>query len=669
MLKSVLRAAVPALLALCPALAVAQPAAPAHPTPQAHSASATQPAPVAATAPLPDGKPHTLRAADGQFQLDGKPVRLISGEMHYPRIPREYWRARLRMARAMGLNAITTYTFWNVHEPTPGTYDFAGQNDVAEFVREAQQEGLWVILRPGPYVCAEWEFGGYPAWLLKDPTTVVRSQDPRFLVPATRWLKRLGQELAPLQAANGGPIVLVQVENEYGSFGNDHVYMDLNRKALLDAGFTSTQLYTADGPAEIANGSIPDLPVGINFDGNHPGSAEKAFATLKKTRPDSPPFNSEFWAGWFDHWGSPHAHTDTKAQADNLAWMLQRGYSVSIYMFHGGTDFGWMNGANSSDTKKDYQPDVTSYDYDSALDESGRPTPKFFAFRKVIAQALGCPIPDTASALQKPSCLPALPESTPPIAIPSTTLTESASLWDNLPTPIESPTPLTMEDVGQNYGYILYRTRLSEGTGSLSVHDYARTYLDGEDDPSSTADRRLHGNISFETRVDRTDDGTSQLDILVENMGRINYSHQLLHERKGIVAWTPPTGGPHPPKSWSIYPLPFTGSTDPARFQYKKAGCTGPCFYRGHFTVPHPADTFLDTSTLGKGQLWINGHALGRFWSIGPQKTLYVPGPWLNSGTNDIIVFDLDGKPNPTVQGLTRPNLGQTTAPTDTGNP
>ncbi len=371
--------------------------------PPAFAQAGAQSAPAAEI--RPDGKPHIFVAGQGQFLLDGKPFRIVSGEMHYPRIPREYWRARLKMARAMGLNAITTYVFWNEHELTPGVYDFTGNNDVAEFIREAQQEGLWVILRPGPYVCAEWEFGGYPAWLLKDPTTIVRSSDPKFMVPATRWIKRLGQELAPLQAGNGGPILLVQVENEYGSFGSDHAYMEANRQLLLGAGFTKAQLYTADGPGDIDNGSLPELPVGINFDGNHANSAEKSFATLKTKRPENPMFNSEFWAGWFDHWGGPHAHTSAETQAANLKWELEQGYSVSIYMFHGGTDFGWMNGANSSDAKAtEYEPDVTSYDYDAALDESGRPTPKFFAFRDIIAKATGVTPPP-------------VPEVAPPIAI------------------------------------------------------------------------------------------------------------------------------------------------------------------------------------------------------------------------------------------------------------
>ncbi len=615
--------------------------------------AAVAPTATATVQPAPDGKPHTFAVAGGQFTLDGKPFRIISGEMHYPRIPREYWHARLKMARAMGLNAITTYVFWNEHEQTPGTYDFTGNNDVAEFIREAQQEGLYVILRPGPYVCAEWEFGGYPSWLLKDPTTVIRSSDPKYMEPATRWIKRLGKELAPLQIGNGGPIVLVQVENEYGSFGNDHAYMEQNRQALVDAGFTKAQMYTADGPGEIANGSLPTLPVGINFDGNRVNEAQKSFDTLKTKRPDGPFFNSEFWAGWFDHWGGKHAHTDTAIQAANLDWMLQRGFSVSIYMFHGGTDFGWMNGANSSDSKKDYEPDVTSYDYDSALDESGRPTAKFFAFRDVIAKATGV-------------TPPAVPEVALPIHVAPFNLNEAASLWDNLPKPIESDKPLAMEDIGQSYGWILYRTKTpasEDGIGTLTFHDYTRVYLDGKPrkiiegalkadghlSPAADgfAGDRREGNSLFHAAASKE----QQLDLLVENSGRINYSHQLLTDRKGVIHSDPPAQ----PLRWSIYSLPMS---TPWTLPFKKGECTGPCFYRGTFNVEKPGDTFLDTSNLTKGQLWVNGHALGRFWKIGPQKTLYLPGPWVKKGANEVIVFDVDGHASSTIEGLTKPNLG-----------
>jgi beta-galactosidase len=600
-----------------------------------------------AVQPAPDGKQHTFRVEGGQFQLDGNPFRIISGEMHYPRIPREYWRVRMKMARAMGLNAITTYVFWNEHEQTPGVYDFSGNNDVAEFIREAQQEGLWVILRPGPYVCAEWEFGGYPAWLLKDPTTLVRSSDPKYMVPATRWIKRLGQELAPLQIGNGGPIVLVQVENEYGSFGHDHAYMEQNHQALVDAGFTKAQLYTADGPPEIANGSLPELPVGINFDGNQPNSAEKAFQTLKAARPEGPFFNSEFWAGWFDHWGGKHAHTNAAIQAANLKWMLEQGYSVSIYMFHGGTDFGWMNGANSSDSKPaEYQPDVTSYDYDSAVDESGRPTPKYFAFRDVIAKATGV-------------APPPVPEVAAPIHIAPFKLTDSASLWDNLPKPVESSAPLTMEDIGQAYGWILYRHRelIPGGPIALQIdppHDYAMVYAGGT--LAGTLDRRLGESKLTIPEPSAPDTSTAlKLDILVENTGRINYSHQLLHDRKGLNQYVT-LNGQSASSGWEMFPLPML---HPETMPFKPAPCSGPCFYRGTFKVDQPGDTFLDTSRLVKGQLWVNGHALGRFWNIGPQKTLYVPGPWLKKGANEVIVFDADAKPSATLEGLTKPNLGE----------
>jgi len=594
---------------------------------------------------MPDGKAHTFRVEAGEFTLDGEPVRIISGEMHYPRIPREYWRARLKMARAMGLNAITTYVFWNEHEPSPGAFDFSGNNDVAEFIREAQQEGLWVILRPGPYVCAEWEFGGYPAWLLKDPTTVIRSSDPKYMEPATRWIKRLGMELAPLQIGNGGPIALVQVENEYGSFGNDHAYMEANKQALLDAGFTKAQLYTADGPGDIANGSLPELPVGINFDGSHAGSAEGSFLALKQVRPDGVKFASEFWAGWFDHWGGPHAHTSTETQATNLRWILDQNYSVSIYMFHGGTDFGWMNGANSSDNKPaQYDPDVTSYDYDAALDESGRPTAKFFVFRDLIAKATGVTPPP-------------VPEVAAPIRVAPFKLTESASLWANLPKPIESATPLTMEDVGQAYGYILYRTQaLVEGKSTElameTPHDYAAIFANGA--AVGALDRRVgQTKLTIPAAEVAHTAAVLHLDILVENTGRINYSKQLRGERKGLGQFVSVNGEPVP--GWEIYSLPMN---DLSGLAFKKAECSGPCFYRGTFDVEQPADTFLDTTHLGKGQLWINGHALGRFWNIGPQKTLYLPGPWLKKGKNEVLVFDVDGTSGEILEGLTKANLG-----------
>ncbi len=584
---------------------------------------------------------HSFRAEGDHFLLDGQPFRILSGEMHYARVPRANWRQRLRMAKAMGLNTITTYVFWNVHEPRPGVYDFSGQYDVAEFVREAQQEGLYVNLRPGPYSCAEWDFGGFPAWLLKDRSMVVRSTDPQFLAAASRWMHRLGQELAPLQIGNGGPIITVQIENEYGSFGSDRTYLNDIRKMIVDSGFTSAQLYTADGAEEMPNGSFPDLPAAVNFG---TGEAKSAFAQVLKMRPNQPPMAGEYWDGWFDHWGAKHETRDLQTQINEFRWIVNQGYSVSVYMFHGGTSFGFMSGANSDG--HNYEPDVTSYDYQATLDESGRPTPKYFAFRDIIAKATG---------LEPPP----VPTIAPPIAIAPFRLIAARSLWQSLPAPIASPRLLTMEEVGQNYGYILYRTKLrTAGTGDLTLdqlHSYARIYLDGAQ--VGILDRRLgQSSLPLTARAGQ------QLDILVENTGRVNFSIVLRGERAGItnrVLWRG-----QPLIGWKIYPLPMgSQSTDPeskdapAKLAFTGAPCTGPCFYRAHFAVAQPGDTFLDVRALGKGAVWINGHALGRFWKIGPQQTLYVPGPWLHAGENEIVVFDLDSKPGAELSGLDHPLL------------
>lgn len=591
-------------------------------------------------APAQQSAPGTFTVHDGQFLLNGKPFRIISGEMHYARIPRAYWPARFEMAKAMGLNAVTTYVFWNAHEPRPGVYDFSGNLDVAEFIREAQHAGLYVILRPGPYACAEWEFGGFPAWLLKDRSTVVRSRDPKFLEPAARWLKHLGQEVAPLQIGNGGPVILVQVENEYGSFGDDHAYMQSIHQMLVDAGFTKSQLYTADGADEVPAGSLPDLPVGINFGGGDQGTAHAEFAKLKKLRPDGPFLNSEFWDGWFDHWGSKHGVTNATNEAANLDWILHQGYSVSLYMFHGGTSFGWMNGANSDG--KNYEPDVTSYDYNAPLDESGRPTPKYFKFRDVIAKATG-------------TTPPAMPTVAPTMKIPEFQLEESVSLWKVLPKPTHSEQVLSMEDLDQAYGYILYRKQLTgpvEGDLVLDeLHDYAQIYLDTK--LVGTLDRRLAQN---HLRLNVPANG-AQLDILVENTGRINFNIILRKERKGITNQVTLAGKPL--LGWDIYSLPMT---ETPKLPFTSAPCEGPCFYRGSFLTdkPEPLDTFLDTSAFIKGTLWLNGKPLGHIWDIGPQQTLYTPGPFLHTGENEVVVFDLNGQPGRTLLGRDKPILDAT---------
>ena len=567
--------------------------------------------------------PHTFTVARGQFSFDGRPYQILSGEMHYPRVPRAYWRDRFRKARAMGLNTITTYVFWNLHEPRPGVYDFRGQNDIAEYIREAQQEGLNVILRPGPYVCAEWDLGGYPSWLLKDRTLVLRSTDPKYIAAMNTWFTRLARELSPLLLHNGGPIIAIQVENEYGSFGDDHAYMESVKSSLLKSGLAApdTLLYTADGPEQVPNGSLPELPAVINFG---TGDARQGFATLKKLRPQGPFMTGEYWAGWFDHWGEHHHTTAVAANADEYEWMLRQGYSVSMYMFHGGTSFGFMNGANSNGTN--YEPDTTSYDYDAPLDESGQPTPKFMAFREAITRVTG-------------KTPPPIPPATPARTYPVDSRVESASLWQNLPTPVASDKLLTMEDLDQSYGYILYRTQLANSSGGELVidglHDYAQVYINQK--LIGTLDRRLAQ--SHLTLPATTPPAT--LDILVENSGRVNFTKVIRTERKGITGSVTIAG--QPLQHWEIYSLPMS---DFSRVHFAARGCEGPCLYR--FSIPAPAsgtlpDTFLNTHALAKGEAFFNGQPLGRFWSIGPEFTLYMPGPWLRRGANEITIFDLQG--------------------------
>jgi beta-galactosidase len=394
-----------------------------------------------AASSTPQGKsassPHTFGWKGEHFLLDGQPFQILSGEMHYARVPRPYWRRRMRLMKAMGLNALTTYVFWNLHEPKPGEFDFTGNLDIAAFIRTAQEEGLWVILRPGPYICSEWEFGGFPAWLLAAPPMRVRSADPRFLQAASLYMQRVGRELAPLQIAHGGPIIMVQVENEYGSFDSDKTYLRAVRQMIVDAGFDAL-LYTADGSQKLAEGTLPDVLSAINFGASD--SPEVEFAPFESFRKDVPKMCGEFWVGWFDAWGQKHHSVGVDQVTAGLEWMLSHGISVNLYMFHGGTTFGWMNGANRYEA---YTADISSYDYDSPVDEAGRPTPKFFALRDVIKKYL------PASTV-----VPEVPAPEPMITIPRFELAQSASLFANLSQPIHSSAIKTMEDLGQAYGLI-----------------------------------------------------------------------------------------------------------------------------------------------------------------------------------------------------------------------
>jgi len=570
------------------------------------------------------------------FVLDGRPFQYRCGELHFSRIPRAYWPHRLRMLRALGLNAVSPYIFWSVHEPAHGKYVFRGEADVAAFVRLAAAEGLKVLLRPGPYVCAEWDFGGLPPWLLATPDIRVRCCDPRFLAAARAWLLRLGRELAPLQSSRGGPIILVQVENEYGSYGDDQRYLAFVRDTLRAAGFT-VPLFTCDGPDAFARGSVRGAFPVANF----PLDPAGAFRKLRRFRPDAPLACGEFYPGWFDHWGKTHNRVKPARSTQVLGWMLERGVSFSLYMAHGGTSFGFSAGANTGPAGE-YLPAVTSYDYGSPIDEGGRVTTKFRVLRRLFQRHSATP-------------LPPVPAAPPLIAVPRFRLTESAALLDHLPRPQRDVQPRPMEAYGQSYGLILYRSKLWAGAAARltirDLHDYGQVYLD--DHRVAVLDRRL-GQNGVDVPARRRD---QRLDILVEGMGRVNYGPHLL-DRKGITQWVEfPT--PYPAgvvMGWEIFNLPLDAA-QLRRLRWKKSSARGPAFHRGYFSLRATGDTHLDLRGWIKGHVWVNGHHLGRFWRIGPQQTMYVPGCWLRRGRNEVIVLDLERVTRGSLAGLTVPVL------------
>lgn len=527
----------------------------------------------ASETPLPTPSPHTVGTDDRDFLIDGKPVQIISGEMHYPRVPREYWRDRMKRLKAMGCNTLCTYIFWNMHEPRPGEWNFSGNLDIAEYCRTAQEEGLWVIVRPGPYVCAEWEFGGFPSWLLKGRKIKIRSSDPGYMKPAMNYLKKVAEQLAPLQASRGGPIIMTQVENEYGAYSSNKEYLREHLKALKEGGLTGVQFYTADQPTDgcLKNGTLPELPPALTFG----GGAQKAFELFRKHRPRGPRMNGEFWCGWFDHWGAAHNPRNTESFNREFKWMLENGISVNFYMAHGGTSFGFMSGANGGNNSM--TPDITSYDYSAPISESGKLNERFMAFRKTVENHFGRSLPPP----------PPDPEF---ITIPPVSFTQAAGMFDHLPQPVESERPMVMEDLDQAYGFILYRTEV-EGPvrnaplAMTRLMDRAIIFLNGK--KIGTADRR-HGSQTVKMDIP---EGKHTLDILVENMGRVNYGGAITTENKGItegvtLAGAPVTGFknfPLPCAAGEVAALPF--STAPPR--RRPAGFlqvrlpSGPA--RGHF--------------------------------------------------------------------------------------
>ncbi len=582
-------------------------------------------------------KRHTFKIGEGQFLLDGKPFQIISGEMHFARIPQEYWRDRFKMAKAMGLNTIATYVFWNYHEPEPGKFNFEGNADVAKFVKEAQEEGLWVIIRPSPYACAEWEFGGYPWWLQKEKDLKVRSKDPRFIELSTRYFNELGKQLTPLQITRGGNIIMVQLENEYGSYDKDKEYLALNKEIIRKAGF-DVDLYTCDGPSQMPNGYLPGLLPAVNGLDN----VKEVKELINKYHDGKGPyFIAEWYPAWFDSWGIEHHVVPAAEYVGRLDTILSNGLSINMYMVHGGTTRGFMNGANMS-ARDPYAPQTSSYDYDAPINEAGNATPKFMAFRDVIKKHLpsGVTLPDVPAPKRS-------------ISIPDIRLSEHASLLENLPEPVDSDHPLTFEDLGQGYGYVLYRASVKgplKGMLNIQhVRDYAIVLVNGK--KVAVLDRRLRKDS---VEVDLPE-GTVTLDLFLENGGRINYGPFLNDNRKGITERVTLAGKVL--AGFKMYKFPCT---DFSLLKFKQGDVSGaPVVRRGMFVVNEVGDTYLDMREWGKGSAWINGHSLGRYWNIGPQQTLYVPGPWLKKGENEVIVVELLDSSQEKTGGLDAPILDQ----------
>jgi beta-galactosidase len=578
---------------------------------------------------------HTFSLGDSVFLLDKKPFQIISGEMHYPRVPREAWRSRMKMAKAMGLNTISTYVFWNLHEPQKGVYDFSGNNDIAAFVKMAGEEGLWVILRPSPYVCAEWEFGGYPYWLQNEDGLIVRSKEAKYLQAYHNYIVAVGKQLAPLQINHGGNILMVQIENEYGSYGSDKEYLDINRKLFIAAGFDGL-LYTCDPANAVAEGDLPGLLPAVN-------GLDKPIEVkelVRKNHNGKGPFLiAEWYPAWFDWWGTKHHTVPAEKYTPALDSVLSAGISINMYMFHGGTTRNFMNGANYND-RNPFEPQISSYDYDAPLDEAGNATPKFMKFREVIMKYLP---PGTK--------LPEVPQAKPAINITDIMFMQTVSLFDALPAPKLNSAPLTFEDLHQAYGFVLYRNVLSgAASGTLKIkdlRDYAIVFINGN--KIGALDRRLkQDSLQIDLPKGKV------IDILVENLGRINYGAYLLKNKKGITEKV--IFNNKELKEWRMFSLPFDNIKSIA---FKNSALVPgiPVIKKGTFDLQLTGDTYLDMSNWGKGSVWVNGHNLGRYWNVGPQQTLYLPAEWLKKGKNEVIVLELIKPEQLVLIGIDKPIL------------
>ena len=571
---------------------------------------------------------HSFAIKPEGFMLDDKPMRIISGAIHYFRVPREYWEDRLLKLKACGFNTVETYIAWNAHQPTENEFVYDDMLDIVEFLRIAQRLGLYAIVRPGPYICSEWEFGALPWWLLKKPGIRLRCLNAPYMEAVDRFFDDLMPRLAPLQITHGGPILMMQVENEYGSYGDDKPYLRAIADGMRARGI-DVPLFTSDGATDfmLTGGTLPDIHKTANFGSR----AEGQFAKLREHQPEGPLMCCEFWNGWFDHWTEEHHARDPKDATDSLREILAAGASVSAYMFHGGTNFGFMNGANNYD---EYQPTVNSYDDDAPVNENGAITPKYELFREVIKEFGG----DTSTELPAPI---------PTKKYGTLTFTESARLMDNLNVlskPVHAAAPLTMEELDLGYGFVLYHTHVSGPREELpvvlqDVRDRAHIYVNGK-----FMGIQYRNDKESQVKIAVPRDGCD-LDILVENMGRTNYGYHLM-DRKGITEGI--RLGQAFVYQWDHYPL---GLTDLSKVEFK-AGVPAfdgtPLFMRATLKVEgKPEDTFVKLPGFKKGVIFVNGRILSRYWEVGPQHSAYLPAPFMKQGDNEIIVLELDGFDKP----------------------
>lgn len=582
-------------------------------------------------------KKHTFEIKNGDFVYDGKPVRIISGEMHYPRIPHQYWRHRMQMLKAMGLNAVATYVFWNIHEPEPGKWDFTGDKNLAEYIKIAGEEGLMVILRPGPYVCAEWEFGGYPWWLQNVEGLELRRDNEQFLKYTQLYINRLYKEVGNLQITKGGPIVMVQAENEFGSYVSQRKDIPLEEhrrynakivQQLKDAGF-DVPSFTSDGSWLFEGGAVPGALPTANGESNIENLKK---AVDKYNGGQGPYMVAEFYPGWLAHWLEPHPQISATSIARQTEKYLQNNVSINYYMVHGGTNFGFTSGANY-DKKHDIQPDLTSYDYDAPISEAGWVTPKYDSLRNVIKKYVNY-------------SLPKAPATIPVIEIPSIKLDKIATLDGLNSKVVENNKPMTFEQLNQGYGYVLYKKHFNQPiSGTLKINglrDYAIIYANDE----KVGELNRYFN---QDSIDVEIPFNSTLEILVENMGRINYGSEIVHNTKGIISPVV-INDMEIEGDWQMCQIPMDEVPDFEKMQKNsvfgntesaaKSLLGAPALYKGTFNLTETGDTFLDMEDWGKGIVFINGKNIGRYWHVGPQQTLYVPGVWLKKGQNEIVIFE-----------------------------